>query len=69
MANRVHWYGHVLRREDGHVLTMALDMEDYGQKKKGRPRKKQVDKESEKVGLRWEVALCRSKRCWCISDC
>ena len=20
MANSVHWYGHVLRREDGHVL-------------------------------------------------
>ena len=20
MANCVHWYGHVLRREDGHVL-------------------------------------------------
>ena len=27
MANSVHWYGHVLRREDGHVLRMALDFE------------------------------------------
>ena len=25
MANRVRWYGHVLRREDGHVLRRSLD--------------------------------------------
>ena len=25
MANSVHWYDNVLRREDGHVLKMALD--------------------------------------------
>ena len=25
MANSVHLYGHVLRREDGHVLRRALD--------------------------------------------
>ena len=36
MANRVHWYGHVLRREDGHVLRRALDFEIEGQRKKGR---------------------------------
>ena len=24
MANSVRWYGHVLRREDGHVLRRAL---------------------------------------------
>ena len=23
MANSVHWYGHVLRREDGHILGRA----------------------------------------------
>ena len=28
MANCVRWYGHVLRREDGHVLRRALDLED-----------------------------------------
>ena len=27
MANSVHWYGHVLRREDGDVLRRALDVE------------------------------------------
>ena len=26
MANSVHWYGHVLRREDCHVLRRALDL-------------------------------------------
>ena len=25
MANSVRWYGHVLRREDRHVLKMASD--------------------------------------------
>ena len=35
MANNVHWYGHVLRREDGHVLRRALDFEVEGQTKKG----------------------------------
>ena len=37
VANSVHWYGHVLRREDGHVLRRALDFEVVGQWKKGRP--------------------------------
>ena len=31
MANCVPWYGHVLRREDGHVLRRALDFEVEGQ--------------------------------------
>ena len=53
MANTVRWFGHVLRREDGHVIRKALDVEVDGQRKKGRPkmtRKKQVEEESEKVG-------------------
>ena len=63
MANSVHWYGHVLRREDGHVLRRALDIEVEGQGKKGRPKrmwKKQVEEEGMKVGLRREDALCCS---------
>ena len=27
MANSVRWYGHVLRRENDHVLRRALDFE------------------------------------------
>ena len=30
MASSVHWYGHLLRRENGHVLRMALDFEAKG---------------------------------------
>ena len=65
MANSVHWYGHVLRREDGHVLRRALHFEVEGQRKKGKPKrtwKKQVLEESMKVGLRRKDALYRSKR-------
>ena len=34
MVNSVRWYGHVLRREDGHILRSALGFEVEGQKKK-----------------------------------
>ena len=34
MANSVCWYGHVLRREDGHVLRRTLDLEVEDQSKK-----------------------------------
>ena len=60
MANSVRWYGHVMRRQDCHVFRRALDLEAECQRKKGRPkrtRKKQVDEESLKVGLRREDAL------------
>ena len=36
MANSACWYGHVLRREDGHVLRRAFDFEVECQRKKGR---------------------------------
>ena len=29
-VNGVRWYGHVLRRDDGHVLTKALEFEVKG---------------------------------------
>ena len=64
MVNHFHWYGHVLRREDGHVLRMASDFEVEGERKKWRPKrtqKKQVEDECVKVYLRRENALCRSK--------
>ena len=63
MVNSVHWYGHVLRREDGLILGRALDFEVEGQSKKGMPKrtwKRQVEEESVKVGLRRKDALCRS---------
>ena len=62
MANSVCRYGHVLRRENGHVFGRPLDFEFEGQRMKGRPKrtlKKQVEEESMMVGLRWEGVLCR----------
>ena len=64
MGNSVCWYGHVLRREDGHVLRRALDFEIDGQRKKGRLKRtleRQVEEESVNVVLRREDALCRLK--------
>ena len=61
LVNSVRWYGHVLKREDGHVFRKALVFEVEGQMKKGRPRRmwrKQVNEESMKVGL-WRIdTLC-----------
>ena len=37
MASSVCWYGHVLRREDGDVLRMALRFEVEGQTNKESP--------------------------------
>ena len=34
-ANAVSWYGHVLRRDDGHVLRKALEFEVRGKRKPG----------------------------------
>ena len=52
IANSVRWYGHVLRREDGHILKRALDFEVEVQIKKGRLKmtwKRQVEEENVKV--------------------
>ena len=35
MASSVGWYGHVLRRDDGHVFRRALEFEVEGQGRKG----------------------------------
>ena len=62
MTNSIHWCGHVLRREDCHVLRMALDIYVEGQRRRGwvnKTWKKQIEEESMKVGLSREHALCR----------
>ena len=35
IASSDPWYGHVLSREDGHVLRKAIDFKVEGQRKKG----------------------------------
>ena len=54
-ANEVRWHGHVLRRDDDSVLRVALNLEVSAKKKRGRPKKtckKQVEEETEKIGLK-----------------
>ena len=61
IANSVCWYGHMLRREDGHVLRRTLDLQVEGERKKKRPKrtcKKHVEEDSLKVSLRREDAFC-----------
>ena len=51
MANRVGWYGHVLRRDDDSVLRVALDLKVSSKRKRGQPNKtwkKQVEDVTEK---------------------
>ena len=60
LANSMCWFGHVLRREDGHVLGRALDFEVEGCRRRGRPKrtwKKQVEEESRRVGWMHSVGL------------
>ena len=58
-SNGVKWYGHVLRRDDDSVLRVALDLEVSGKRKRGPKKtwKKQVEEETEKIGLKKENAL------------
>ena len=54
----------VLRRDDDSVLRVALNLEVTGKRKRGRPKKtwkKQVEEETEKIGLKKEDALRRDK--------
>ena len=39
MANSVHWYGHVMGKEDGQVLRRAFDFEAEGQLKNWRSKR------------------------------
>ena len=38
-ANGIRWYGHVLKRDDGHVLRRALEFEVGGTRRGERPKK------------------------------
>ena len=54
----------MLRGDDDSVLRVSLDLEVSGNRKRGRPKKiwkKQVEEETEKIGLKKEDALRRNK--------
>ena len=38
-TNGVRWYGHVLRRDDGHILRKVLEFEVKGKRKREIPKK------------------------------
>ena len=70
-ANGVRWFGHVLRRGDGHVLREALEFEVKGKRKQGQPkktRKMQVEKNSKRVGLEKEDDLNRARWEWALKS-
>ena len=63
-ANAVHWYGHVLRRDEDDVLKKALRLTVAGHRKQGRPRKtwrRQVEEKIRRIGLNKEDALNRAR--------
>ena len=50
----------MLRKNDDSVLRVSLDLEVSGKRKRGQPKKtwkKQVEEETEKIGLKKEGAL------------
>ena len=56
-ANGVRWYGHVLRRDDGHVLRKALEFEVRGKRKRGQPKKTWKMQVENSVGLEKKDAM------------
>ena len=40
---RLMWYGHVLRKDDGHIVRRILRMELPGKRKRGRPKRRFMD--------------------------
>ena len=63
-ANGVRWYGHVLKRDDGHVPRKALAFEVKSKRKRGLPKntwKTQMEKESKSVGLEKKDAMNRAR--------
>ena len=63
-ANGVRWYGHVLRRDDGHVLRKTMEFEERGKRKRRRLKKtwkKEVEKERKSVGLEKKDAMNRAR--------
>ena len=63
-ANGVRWYGHVLRRDKGDVLRIALDFEVAGRRGRGRPNmtwKRQAEEQINQIGLKREDAIDRAK--------
>ena len=42
---RLNWHGHMMRREENCVGWIAMGMEVQGRRKRGRPRRRWLDRE------------------------
>jgi hypothetical protein len=42
-SNRLPWYGHVLRRDEGHIIKRVMTMNVDGHPSRSRPRKRLMD--------------------------
>ncbi len=62
--NRLRWFGHRRRREEGHILRRALNFEVEGRRPPGRPKKtrrKVVDKDMRMLNITEEMAMNRQQ--------
>ena len=54
---RLHWYGHIKRREENYVGKRMMKMAVPGRRKRGRPRRRWMDlvrEDMERIGTREE---------------
>ena len=56
-ADGVRWYRHVLRRDDGLVLRIALEFEVKGKRKRGRSKSVGLEKGDALNQVRWRVGV------------
>ena len=63
--NRLQWYGHVMRKEDGDWMKKCVDYEVEGARPRGRPKKtwtEIVQKNCQACKLNREDAVDRNRR-------
>ena len=60
-VNGVRWYGHVLRRDDGHLLRKALEFEGQEEARTTKEDVEDTSEESKSVVSKKEDALNRAR--------
>ncbi len=60
----MRWFGHVRRREEGHILRLALNFDVEGRRPLGRPKKtwrKVVEEDMRMLNITEEMAMNRQQ--------